>query len=323
MPIVTHSTYRARGVFKNGHINTVFHGLFRKVVLPPYTRERIGTPDGDFLDLDWLRQGNPRLLIGLHGLEGSTERPYMRGLFRYFSERGWDTVGLNFRSCSGSMNRNLRMYNMGETEDLHTVVRHVTGLGYSEIAIVGFSLGGNVTLKYMGESGQSLHPAVRGAVAFSVPCDMPSANVAFMRRENKVYLHRFLKTLNAKMLDKQVHYPTQLQLPKQMPTTFGEFDSQFTGPIHGYRDAEDYWNSCSSVHFIPNIQRPTLMVNAADDSFLEAACFPFELARAHPMFHLEVPRHGGHCGFCGSNSAGEYWYEKRAFDFLTENQLGK
>lgn len=317
MPVIENSTYRAKGVFKHGHINTIYHGLFRRVPLPPYQRERIPTPDGDFLDLDWLRSGQSRLLIALHGLEGSTERPYMRGLFRYFTRHGWDTVGMNFRSCSGPMNKRLRMYNMGETEDLHTVVQHVTTLGYAHIAIVGFSLGGNVTLKYMGESGHSLHTSIRAAVAFSVPCDMPSANIAFMRNENKVYLRRFLKTLNAKMLHKQRHYPTQVVLPVRMPATFGEFDSQFTGPIHGYRDAEDYWNACSSVHFLPNIQRPTLMVNAADDSFLEQACFPYELARQHPLFHLEVPQHGGHCGFCGQDRDGAYWYEQRALGFLS------
>jgi uncharacterized protein len=316
MPLIPHSSYHAPRFFQQAHLNTIFPALFRRVRALPYQRETIPTPDGDFLDIDWIKTGSSRLIIGLHGLEGNTNSPYLQGILSYFSQHGWDALGMNFRSCSGRMNNRLRSYNMGESSDLHHVVAYAITQGYQEIVLTGFSLGGNVLLKYLGESGPLLPAVIKGAVAFSVPCHIPSANVAIAHWENKLYLVRFLQTLNAKMLAKVKQFPGSLRVPKRMPRSFQEFDSQFTAPIHGYRDAADYWDSCSSIHFLPNISIPVLLVNAEDDTFLAPPCYPRELAENHPFLYLETPQYGGHCGFYSPLADGSYWTERRALAFI-------
>jgi len=316
MPLISDSSYRAPWLFRQAHLNTIFPALFRRVQALPYQRETIPTPDGDFLDIDWIKTGNSRLLIGLHGLEGDTNSSYLQGILGYFSNRGWDALGMNFRSCGGRMNTRLRTYNMGESNDLHHVVAYALTQGYQEIVLTGFSLGGNVLLKYLGESASLLSSAIKGAVAFSVPCHIPSANVAIAHWENKLYLMRFLRTLNAKMRTKVKQFPDYLQLPDRMPRSFQEFDGQFTAPIHGYRNAADYWESCSSIHFLPNINLPVLLINAEDDTFLAPPCYPRELAKTHPFLHLETPQYGGHCGFYSPQADGSYWTERRAFAFI-------
>ena len=175
MPIVP-SSYRAPFGFGNGHIQTIY-AHFRQVRGVSYKRERIQTPDGDFLDLDWSAKGARRLAILSHGLEGSTERHYVLGMIRALNRRGWDALAWNYRGCSGEPNRLLRWYHSGDTGDLRAVIEHAAGHNYEEIAIIGFSLGGNVTLKYLGERAGSTHPLVKKGVAFSVPCDLtPSSD---------------------------------------------------------------------------------------------------------------------------------------------------
>ncbi|NRA49541.1 MAG: alpha/beta fold hydrolase [Phaeodactylibacter sp.] len=319
MPIINTSTYRPKGRFNNHHVNTIYPAFFRKVRQVQYERERIETPDNDFLDLDWSCVGSEKLLICLHGLEGSADRPYVKGIARFFNNQGWDAIGLNFRGCSGEPNRQLRSYHIGETEDLRLVIDHALSLGrYRHIGMVGFSLGGNVILKYLGEGG--FHPnELVGGVAYSVPCDVKSANTAIDKWHNWHYRRRFMQTLNAKMLEKAERFPGQVDIPKKMPKDFREFDNVFTAPIHGFKDAEDYWQKSSSIHYIPTIKHPALLVSAQDDTFLSADCYPFDLAENHPYFHFEAPKRGGHVGFVTVSRDGYYWTEKRAFDFLNEH----
>ncbi|MCB0548142.1 MAG: alpha/beta fold hydrolase [Phaeodactylibacter sp.] len=319
MPLIKKSGYRARGPFRFGHINTIFPALFRKVEGVHFERERVDTPDGDFLDLDWLSIGSRRLAILLHGLEGNASRPYIRGMARYFRERGWDVLGFNFRGCSGEPNRKLRSYHIGETSDLKWAISMILNQrDYESIALAGFSLGGNVVLKYLGENGDDVPAQVRCAVAFSVPCEVVSANREIDRWANWPYRHRFIKSLNAKVKEKALLFPEELQLPERMPRDFRQFDGRFTAPIHGFRDAEDYWVRNSSLQFLPEIRRPALMVSALDDSFLSAACYPYQLAESHPFLFLEAPRWGGHVGFVSSGSNGAYWSEQRAYQFVEE-----
>ncbi len=318
MPLIPHSTYRISWPFTNAHINTIYPSLFRRTPDLLYQRETIDTPDGDFLDLDWLKDGNDKLLIGMHGLEGDTQRHYLKGLFRYFHTRDWDTLGVNFRSCSGRVNDRLRMYNMGESHDLSLVVQHAIRSGYRTIFLSGFSLGGGVVLKFLGESGAYLPSEVKGGVVFSVPIDLPSANVSIARRQNFVYMLRFMRTLNVKLQQKADQFPNHLHLNGKMPTDFQGFDGGFTGPIHGYAGAEDYWYSCSSLHFLPNIRRPSLIINAADDSFLAPPCYPRTLAEQLEHVYLEIPQYGGHCGFYSPDKEGSYWNERRAYEFVAE-----
>lgn len=317
MPYISHSTYHPPLPFRQGHINTVFAALGRRLPAMPYIRERWDTPDGDFLDVDWAAQGNSRrVLLALHGMEGDTSRPYVRGILRAFAMHGWDALSFNFRGCSGESNRLPRAYHMGETGDLDFVLHELLQRhDYDEVALVGFSLGGNVLLKYLGEQGRALHPAVKKAVAFSVPCHIPSSERAIARPINRPYVWRFLRTLNPKMQRKAALFPGLINAAPPLPRSLREFDERFTAPLHGFAGAEDYWQRSSSLPWIEKITVPTLLVNAQDDSFLSPQCFPRDLAERLPDFYLETPRYGGHVGFVSRDAEQLYWSERRALEF--------
>ena len=318
MPLIQSSTYKPSRIFRTGHINTIYPALFRKIPSFDFERERIDTLDGDFLDLDWAKKGNDRLLIALHGLEGSAERPYIQGVIQYFNRNGWDGVGLNLRSCSGELNRKLQSYNMGSSDDLAFVIDYIIEhYDYKEVVLVGFSMGGNIILKYLGE-GNVIPSKIKAAVAFSVPCHIPTATIEIERWQNWQYVRRFMKTLNEKTEKKAKMFPSDLDVSKPMPRNFTEFDGRFTAPVHGYSSAADYWTKCSSLQFLENISIPTLLVNAKDDSFLSTQCFPYEIAKSSIYFHLETPKWGGHVGFVGDDyEKGVYWSERRALEFIS------
>ncbi len=320
MPILAASHYVPPFPFRNAHVNTIYPALFRKVPDVHYERERIYTPDGDFLDLDWSLVGSDTLLIALHGLEGNADRAYMRGLVRRFKLGVWDVLALNMRGCSGEPNQQLRAYHMGATDDLQTVITHVENLDrYRRVALLGFSLGGNVTMRYLGEKGDSLSKLIHKAAVFSVPCHLLTASANFNQLKNRVYLKRFLKTLNEKMHDKARRFPDAYQLHIERPRNFDEFDEVFTAPVHGYQGAVDYWTRAGSRDVLHQIKIPALMVNAQDDTFLSDECYPTELAKKSNLFHLMSPRFGGHCGFYTPGRHNIYWSEEQAFRFIAES----
>lgn len=316
MPLLLKSTYRPPVFLRNGHLNTIFAGAFRKISNVSYERERLDTPDGDFLDIDWSKVGSEKLVIVLHGLEGSADRPYTLGIIRHFNRHGWDGLGMNFRGCSGEPNRLLRTYHVGETGDLDFVIQHVLSLDYyREVVLVGFSLGGNVTLKYAGEKGHNVPKIVKKAIALSVPCHVPSANKVFKNWENKLYMHRFMQSLNQKMKMKAAQFPNKIRITGKLPHNFDTFDEVFTAPVHGFKNALDYWTRNSSLPFFERISIPTLLINAKDDSFLSPECYPDNLAKKHRYLHLEIPSWGGHCGFVTLGKNGAYWSDERALAF--------
>lgn len=315
MPVLP-STFSPPPHLRSGHLQTVLPSVIRRVAGVAYHRERIATPDGDFLDLDWSRGGDRRLVVVSHGLEGSTSRAYVKGMVRAVRRAGWDALAWNYRGCSGEPNLLLRSYHSGASDDLAAVLDHVATLGrYDDVALIGFSLGGNITLKYLGETGDAAHPLVRSAVAFSVPCDLASSARRLAERANAIYMRRFMTTLREKMRAKSHLFPPHISLDGiHEMRTFLEFDHVYTAPIHGFRDGPDYWARASSRPVLPGIRRPTLLVNALDDPFLTPECFPFEEAEESRWFYLETPRHGGHVGFM--EGLGSYWAERRAVEFL-------
>ena len=329
MPCVEHSGFRSPWWLAGAHRQTLVPALTRRVPSPPWQRERLELPDGDFLDLDWSRTprrlpGNGRVVVISHGLEGNSRRSYMAGMVQAFNQAGWDAVAWNFRGCSGEPNRSPQAYHSGSSGDLARVVDHVVaaqdGEAQPQVALVGFSLGGNVTLKYLGERGEDRGP-IRGAVAFSVPCDLASAAEAMSRRSTRPYLEHFLRTLRSKAAAKVRQFPTDLPAITRAAhwhqvRTFREFDDAFTAPVHGFRDAADYWARCSSRPLLERIRVPTLLVNALDDPFLTPACFPREEAARSPHLWLETPAGGGHVGFRGAGDRDTFWHERRAVDFL-------
>jgi len=318
MPIVSASTYKSPRFLSNGHVQTLLPSLIRRVSGVHYERERIPTPDNDFLDLDWARIGSRKLAVLAHGLEGDSKRHYMLGMVRALAKRGWDAVAWNARGCSGEPNRVLRFTHSGATEDLQTVISQVTSsCDYLDIALIGFSLGGNLTLKYLGERGGQLHPRLKTAAAFSVPCDLQSSSIQLAQPANRLYMRRFLITLHDKIRAMMKAMPGQIDdVGYERMRSFKDFDDRYTAPIHGFKDAEDYWRKCSCRPFLKSIQIPTLLVNAQNDPFLADRCYPIEEAEQSPNLFLEIPATGGHVGFIGFNGDGEYWSETRAVHFL-------
>lgn len=314
MPIITESTYRSPQWLIGGHAQTIHPTLRRIPTLSP-TSERIELDDGDFLDLDWMSRGNHKLVILSHGLEGSSRSIYMRGMTHALLKRGWDVLAWNFRDCSNEPNRLLSSYHSGKTEDLEHVIRHaIATCKYDRIDLVGFSLGGNLILKYIGERGFNIHPILHRAVAISAPCELACSSYELSKWQNQIYMQRFLKTLRAKIRTKHAKFPESLDVSDiSRIKNFSQFDDRFTAPIHGFESALDYWTRSSSRQYLSSINIPTLLINAANDPFLGPSCYPFQEAESNPWFYLEVPSQGGHVGF---GSGKEYWSEKRAAEFL-------
>ncbi|MGB6067105.1 MAG: alpha/beta fold hydrolase [Desulfomonilaceae bacterium] len=318
MPVINPSSYSPPMLCSNRHFQTIMPSLLRKVAGVNYRRERITTPDDDFLDLDWSTRGTDRLAIVLHGMEGDSSRSYVQGMVKAVNHAGWDAVALNFRGCSGECNRKRRFYHSGDTQDLHTVISHIiAGNRYSNLALIGFSLGGNVILKYLGERGTCLHPFIRRAVAFSVPCDLTGCEENITKAAGGIYLKRFLRLLHKKIKMKQRIMPDLVNDNGYSKIrTLKEFDDRYTAPLHGFKDALDYYEKSSSKQFIPGISIPTLLVNSADDPFLAEDSYPVQEARESEFFFLELPKFGGHVGFIAFERSGQYWSESRAIAFL-------
>lgn len=319
MPIVDISGYKAPLFFKNPHVQTVFPSVFRKVEGVNYTRQRLETQDDDFLDLDWSRINSRKLAIVLHGLEGDTGRSYIKGMTKAINRCGWDALALNFRGCGEEPNRQSRMYHSGETTDIDFVIKSAIALGlYDAMALVGFSLGGNVILKYLGESGRNIHQVIKFAVTISVPCDLKACSIKLEQRSNRGYSRRFLRMLTNKLRKKAESYPKTVDTSGLANLkSLKEFDEKYTAPLHGFRNAEDYYNRSSSLQFLSHISIPTLLISSLDDPFLAPECYPYEIAKRHDFLHLETPDHGGHVGFVSFNQRGEYWSETRTAQFIS------
>lgn len=320
MPVAT-SSYTPPPLFHGGHRQTLYASLVRRVDFTYDRRERIETPDDDFLDLDWAStdaHDPTRVAILTHGLEGSANRRYMRGMAQAFVRRGWDVCALNLRGCSGETNRQVATYHSGKTDDLALVVDHVLDWSYTSVALVGFSLGGNLTLKYLGERSARVDDRIRGAVALSAPIDLSASVDRIDQWPNWHYTQYFLRALRQKVRVKAKQHPDRVSTEWLWKThTLRGFDDAYTAPVHGFRDADHYYRRASSKPLLPDITVPTLLLNAADDPFLPPACYPYSTARNHDCLTLEVPENGGHGGFVSFNDSGEYWSEHRTTSFLS------
>jgi predicted alpha/beta-fold hydrolase len=320
MPIIE-SAYKPPFLFRNGFVSTVYSGLVRKVNGLKQERERITLADGDFLDLDWsyTKEKTNKVIVMLHGLEGNAQRPYMTGTAKLFNENKVDAVCVNFRGCSGEPNLKYRSYHSGATEDLVDVVSHLMdSKHYSEIYFHGISLGANMVLKYLGER-DNVPTQIKGVVAVSVPCDLHGSCKELHAFKNVLYHDRFKKYLVDRLKIKQTQYSDKLSIKEVTSIkTLKDFDNVYTSRAHGFIDALDYYKRCSSLQFLPNIKTPTLIINALNDSFLSAECYPVKEAKANNYLHLEMPQHGGHVGFV---QGGSYYYnEKRALEFFEINK---
>lgn len=318
MPIVT-STYKPPILFKNGHLATIYAGLIRRVDDIPQKRERIFLTDGDFLDLDWSysTKKSDKVVILLHGLEGNGQRPYITGSAKHFNISGIDACAVNYRACSETTNNLFKSYHSGATEDLEAIIQHIiTTKKYTEIYLKGFSLGGNLVLKYLGEE-RIIPEKIKAGIAISAPCDLYSSLTALLHFKNILYEKRFKKHLIEKLKLKQLKFPDLIS-EKDIKSikNLKDFDDIYTSKAHGFIDAMDYYKKCSSLQFLPNIKTPTLIINAKNDSFLGPECYPYTEAKNNPNLYLETPKYGGHVGFIDSKNI--TYTEKKVIKFVEE-----
>jgi predicted alpha/beta-fold hydrolase len=289
-----------------------------------FERERLELADGDFLDLDWVKdadgipaRGDGPLVVVLHGLEGCAQSGYALEMYRALFRVGLDAVGMNFRSCSGEANRLPRMYHSGDTGDLTHVLDLLAGrLGSRPTGAVGFSLGGNVLLKYLGE--QKKNTPIRAAAAISVPFDLGAGADHLERGFGKVYRYYLVRRLMRKVRAKVHLLDGVLNLERASAArTFREFDDAVTAVLHGFEDADDYYRRSSSRQFVPRVSIPTLIVHAEDDPFLPPGTIRQDPVQANPHLTLRITPRGGHVGFVsGSPRSPVFWAEREAGRFL-------
>lgn len=323
MPIINKSTYPKQPFYYgNHHGHTLIPGALRRVKDVRYERERLELPDGDFVDLDWVDKGSKNLVLLTHGLEGDSQRQYMKGMAKFFSAQNWDVLAWMCRSCSGEMNRNKRLYYHGEIGDIGEVINHALKTKkYERVVLIGFSMGGNISMKYLGVNGKNIPDVIEKCVAFSAPADLESSAAILDRPDNWLYKTRFMKYLKAKITKKTAIFPDFADLENfKKIKVWRDFDELFSAPINNFENAAAFYTDASARNFMSGIQIPTLLVNALNDPILTPECSPHELCEKHPFLFLENPTYGGHCGF-PLHGMPFNWSEYRAWEFVSETTI--
>jgi uncharacterized protein len=326
--------YRAPLWLPNRHVQTIVPSLFARRPAVSFRRERWDTPDGDFIDLDWVLHGSPGLGSGIaatprlpaedaplfvlfHGLEGSSASHYAASLMSAAHRYGWHGVVPHFRSCSGSLNRLPRFYHLADSAEVDWVLRRLRAAHRGPIVAAGVSLGGNVLLRWLGERRDEATPVISAAAAISTPIDVHAGGRALSQGFGLVYTRSFLKTLKRKATQKLEQFPGLFDRDAMLASrTMYEFDNVVTAPLHGFRDTDDYWSSATTRPLLPHIEVPTLVLNARNDPFLPAEALPsrHEVSAA---VELDQPEHGGHAGFMTGPFPGRIdWLSQRVFGYL-------
>jgi uncharacterized protein len=307
----------------NAHLQTIYASLLAQAPRIQFRRERWDTPDGDFVDVDFVDgpAGTPWVHL-FHGLEGSSNSPYARMLMAEVLRRGWRGSVFHFRGCSGEPNRLPRAYHSGDSDEIDWALRRVRGLaGGATLHAAGVSLGGNALTKWLGERGGEAREIVADAAVVSAPLDLVAAGDALGRGFSLVYAWHFLGTLKRTSLAKLERYPGLYDERRvRRSRTLREFDNVVTAPVHGFRDTDDYWTRSSAKPLLSNVRVPTLLVNARDDPFLPESALPTE-REVSSAVKLEFPASGGHVGFVSGPFPGNIdWLPRRLFHFFEHHE---
>ena len=295
----TSTSYAAPAWLPGGNLQTIYSATLAAKPKLFYRRERWDTPDGDFIDLDWM-DGDPAsaLYVLFHGLEGDSSSHYAVSLMAQLRARGQTGVVVHFRGCSGEMNWMPRAYHSGDSPEIDWILRRFKSLRpATPIHATGISLGGNALLKWLGEQGEAAQPILHSAAAVCAPMDLMASGLNLQRGFNMVYTRMFLATLKRKSLRTLARYPGLFDVDTMRRScNLYEFDNVVTGPLHGYRDTNDYWTRGSSKPVLKNIALPTLIINARNDPFIPPESLPCT-ADISRHVTLEYPATGGHVGF--------------------------
>lgn len=327
-PVEEGLAFHAPAWIRSGHAQTIGGRLLRKTTGVSFRKERLDTPDGDFLDLEYatvdglpLNDDAP-LVLKLHGLEGSAHSGYSVELARALAQRGIRSVGLNFRSCGGEMNRAARFYHSGETGDVALVLDHllrVTPAG--RLGALGFSLGGNVLLKYLGEQAGAGRDKLAAAVAVSVPYDLSACADRMSEGAARVYAAFFLRSLRAKVRAKEALLQGTCKVGDVLRARkVRDFDQALTAPLHGFADADEYYRLSSAGQFLNAIAVPTLLIHSMDDPIAVAEVIPHDTIAANSHLETAFTASGGHVGFVAGPGpwAPSFWAEERGAEFLAK-----
>ena len=315
--MITRSAFQPAWWLPGPHLQTLYPSLFRTRKIPPLRRERIELPDGDFVDIDWTPQTDGLCILILHGLEGSIDSHYAGGILSALANSGHTAGLMYFRGRSGEPNRLPRSYHSGETGDLDYVMQYVGQLHPEKgIAVIAYSLGGNVLLKWLGEQGDRAIPLT--AITLSVPFDLNSAALRLEQGLSRIYQHHLLQRLRESVKHKaskhSMPYPADRLGDLR---TFRQFDHAVTAPLHGFNGVDDYYRRSSCKPFLKHIAIPTLMLQARDDPFLPASALPDE-NDLNDLVTLELSRRGGHVGYISGRNPLQpiYWSEQRILQHL-------
>lgn len=320
MPVLV-SDYQPPWYLRNGHIHTLYKSLSFRKLKPPYARERLILSDGDFILLDWLthKKRSQKLVIISHGLEGSSLSSYAKLTALYMHSQGYDVLAWNFRGCGGEINEKLKFYHSCSVNDLQEVILHAVSLSYKKIFLTGFSLGGNLTLFYMGTMGKKIPPQIKAAATFSVPVDLRASSIYLERPVAKIYMQRFMRDFKKKLTEKKKSYPNEIDIKNfHKIKSFRIFDRKYTAPMNGFESETHYWRVCSSLQHLHSIKHPVLLMNSKDDPFLPPSCFPYEIAEQNPKFYLEISDRGGHCGYVYLKKDQPDYMQLRAAKFFAD-----
>lgn len=321
MPLIAESTYHAPALRGGAHLQTIYPSYFQKGVPVDYQREELMTPDGDSLLLDWAQCEKPtrELLLISHGLCGHTNRHYVLNSIHPFRRAGIDCLAWNYRGTGKSGGRTLHMTTSDSTDELDLVIRHAISKGYEYIYLLGYSMGGNLLMLYLGRENRHMPEQVRGGVAICATIDSLRCIDLMSSCFFGIYQRHFVKDLCSRIVKWHERFPEELDISGiDGIRTFRDFDNRFTCPMMGFKDADDYYRKCSAADWLQNIQRPTLLINPENDPFLTGRCYPREEAEKNPFLHLEIPASGGHCGFI-TPPGRDWWPAARALQFINDN----
>jgi predicted alpha/beta-fold hydrolase len=304
-----------------GNLQTIYARTLGRRYQVQYRRERWDTPDGDFIDLDWIDpvDDDSKLLVLFHGLEGCSRSHYALSMMAEVRESGWRGVVPHFRGCSGEINKLARAYHSGDSAEIDWILRRLKNdYPKSDLYAVGVSLGGNMLLKWLGETNSDAGTIVNRAVAVSATVDLhAAASVLDFGHRKAIYTRRFLRSLKEKVLAKISQHGLDIDpAAVHACSTFRQFDDLYTAPLHGFKDADDYWTRSSSKPWLRQIQIPTLLINARNDPFLPAAARPTD-GEVSASVTLEFPDSGGHVGFVSGAFPGSLdWLARRIAEFF-------
>ena len=324
MPILQ-SSYRPSRIWQNPHVSTIYPSAFRKVNGVNYTRERLELSDGDFLDLDWSFATveapitNNRLAIFTHGFLGNSTRPYLLGGVKAFNLANYDALAWNHRGLGGENNRFEKITTHGSSGDLEEIINYVLSKKqYTEIILVGYSKGGNISMKYAGEKSEDIPTEIKKVIAISSPTDL-QGSVDVMGKKG-FYTERFKTKLLKFLSNRSELINSQILKDISKMKYLDDITDNYIAPLHGFKDGRDYYEQCAAISLVDKIKVPTLILNAKNDPVLSKSCAMLDVAKHSNYIFSELPNHGGHCGFYQPNSDGIYWVDKRMIEFVKQNQ---